>query len=458
MKRFLLFAMFSALLSILIGCGGTGSSQPSTNPSPTAAVFITGEDAPLPSVLAFNVTVNSITLNNSSTSVSVLSTPTTVDFARLLGLRTLLGFNSVPPGTYTSATINLSAPLISYLDLTTTPPSVGTINGTLTNSTVTVAFSQPLVVGSNGLAGLHMEFDLRQSLQADGTGQVTGVVNPQIDLKPVMASDPDAQITDLRGGLVSVNVAGSSFVIQRPGGHQVTIVVNSQTRFNGSWNLSNMAPPAFVEVDGTVQADGGVLASGVEVLATTHAFLSGRIVNVNPSSGPAQAITLLVGEEMPDIPSLPGGFPVTLDVSQVTDYQVCFFDNWFTNVLFNNSSLVVGQRVFVGSTFDSTSNTFVPQKISLRRQGVEGDLVQGSVNIISGNRGSFQLQNNLLVGYLLSGPLTVQTGNVTLFVNVNGLAGLQSGGAMKLRVHGLMLKDSMTGKPQLWAGRVRVLP
>ena len=133
-------------------------------------------------------------------------------------------------------------------------------------------------------------------------------------------------------------------------------------------------------------------------------------------------------------------------------------DNWFTNILFNSSTLAVGQRIFVGGTFDTTSNTFVPQRISLRRQGVEGDLVQGSVNIVSGNRGSFQLQNNLLMGYLLSGPLTVQTGNVTLFVNVNGLAGLQSAGAVKLRVHGLMLKDPTSGNPQLWAGRVRVLP
>jgi len=458
MKRFLLFAILPALLAIMIGCGGTGSSQPSTNASPAAAIFITGEDAPLPSVLAFNVTLNSITLNNGSTAVSVLSMPTTVDFARLMGLRTLVGFNSVQPGTYTSATINLSAPLISYLDLTTSPPSVGTINGTLTNSTVTVALSKPLVVGSNGLAGLHMEFDLRQSLRLDVAGQVTGVVDPHIDLKPVMASDPEAEITDLRGGLVSVNVAGSSFVIQRPGGHQVTIIVNGQTRFNGSWNLGNLAPPAFVEVDGTVQADGSVLATEVEVIATTRGFLSGRIVNVNPGSGPAQTITLLVGEEMPDIPSIPVGFPVTLDVSQVTDYQICFFDNWFTNILFNSSTLAVGQRIFVGGTFDTTSNTFVPQRISLRRQGVEGDLVQGGVNIVSGNRGSFQLQNNLLMGYLLSGPLTVQTGNVTLFVNVNGLAGLQSAGAVKLRVHGLMLKDPTSGNPQLWAGRVRVLP
>ena len=121
--------------------------------SQQASVFITGEDAPLPSVLAFNVTLNSITLNNGSTDVWVLSSPQTIDFARLLGLRTLVAFNTVPAGTYGSATIQLSNPVISYLDLSTTPSSVATLNGTLTNSTITVALKKPMVVGPSGLAG-----------------------------------------------------------------------------------------------------------------------------------------------------------------------------------------------------------------------------------------------------------------------------------------------------------------
>ena len=138
-----------------------------------------------------------------------------------------------------------------------------------------------------------------------------------------------------------------------------------------------------------------------------------------------------------------------------TRYDVCFFDNWFTNVLFNNSSLVVGQRVFIGGSYDGT--TFTPQMISLRRQGVVGDLVSNSVNIVSGNQGSFQLQNNFLLGYVLGAPLTVQTGVGTRFVNINGLTGLQAAGSTNLVVRGLILKDQSTGAPQMWAHRVRVL-
>ena len=456
MKRYVcLFAVLALTALMLVACGGGSTSTPSSQNAPSA-VFITGEDAPLPSVLSFAITLNSITLNNNSGSVQVLSQPTTVDFARLVGMRSLIGFNTVSPGTYTSATFTLANPVISYLNLGTTPPSVSTLNGTLTSSTVTVSFPTPMVVGQSGLAGLHIDFDLRQSLQVDGTGQITGVVDPHIDIKAVRASDDDGRITDLSGGLVSVNVSGNSFVIQRIGGFQITVDVNTQTQFNGTWSLGNLAAPAFVSVEGTVQADGSILAQEVEVISTSHAFVSGRILAVNPASGPVQQVTLFVGEEMPAISSIPVDSVMTLDISQVSDYRICFFDNWFTNMLFNNSTLVVGQRIFVGGGNDGT--TFTPQVVSLRRQGVVGSLVQGSISITSGNRGSFQLQNNYLLGYVLGAPLTVQTGDGTNFININGLAGLQSAGTANLIVRGLIFKDPNTGAPQMWAHRVRVLP
>src|SRR5579863_5184015 len=176
MKRFLSFSGLLMLALSLAACNGV--SNPSTSASQKSQVFVTGEDAPLSSVVAFNITINSITLNNGSTTAQVLSTPTSLDFGRLIGLRSLLGFNTVAPGTYTSATFTFAtsnpAPSINYVDLTTNPPSIGTATGTLSSPAVTVAFptAAPLVVGSNGLAGLHMDFDLRQSLAMDGNGNL----------------------------------------------------------------------------------------------------------------------------------------------------------------------------------------------------------------------------------------------------------------------------------------------
>ena len=104
MKRFKLLSVFLALIALTFtACGGGSSMSDTGNGNAQAQVFVTGEDAPVSSVVSFYITINSITLNNSSSTVTVLSQPTTVDFGRLIGLRSLLGFNTVAPGTYTSA-------------------------------------------------------------------------------------------------------------------------------------------------------------------------------------------------------------------------------------------------------------------------------------------------------------------------------------------------------------------
>src|SRR5208337_3989643 len=262
------------------------------------AVFVVGEDAPVSSVVGFNITINKITLNNSSTSVQALSTPTAVDFGRLMGLRSLLAFNTITPGTYNSATFTFEnaspAPVIDYVDLSTNPPSVNTLTGSLTETTVTVPFpaGKPLVVGSNELAGLHIDFDLRDSL----------VVN---------------------GNLVSVNTNANSFVMQGPYGFQETIDVNSSTLYNGSNSLSTLVVNGIVCVTGTVQADGSILASGVELIGANQAFISGRVLAVNPASGPVQIVTMWVGEELGTSGIIPVDTVQTINLSAVSTYDVC---------------------------------------------------------------------------------------------------------------------------------------
>jgi len=450
MKKILGIALSLALSMLGASCGGGSSSSPVSS-SQSSAVFVTGEDAPLASVVGFDVTINSITLNGNNGSPQV-------DFARLLGLRSPLAFNTVPADTYNSATFSLSSPAISWVDMSTTPPSIGApitvyfspTTGSATQTTVTVNFPTAMVVGSNGLAGLRMEFDIRQSVAVDGSGQITGAVNPVIYANAVKASDPNGQVTDLTGGLVSANAASNSFVIQGPYGRQLTVDVSNTTQFNSGWNINDLATPAFVGVQGSFQADGSLMASNVEVITTSQAFLSGRVLAVNPTSGPVQQITLWVGETSADLVSDVDSIQ-TIDVSAVTKYDMCFFDNLFTNALFNDSSVIVGQRIFIGGSY--SSGVFTPQMISLRFQGVYGTL--GTVSIISGNVGTFQMQNNGLIGYSLGGsPLTVATANATLFINTTGLSGLQSSGSIPLVAGGLLFVDPTTSTPVMAAAVV----
>jgi len=462
MKKILGIALAVALSMLGASCGGASSSSPALS-SQSPAVFVTGEDAPLASVVGFEVTITSITLNGNNGSPQVLSTPTTVDFARLLGLRAPLSFNTVPADTYASATFAISDPVIEYVDMTANPPALTTLNGTFspttgspTQTTVTVSFPTAKVVTNTGLAGLRMEFDIRQSVAVDGNGQITGVVNPTINANMVTSADPTGKVTDLTGGLVSVNASGNSFVIQGPYGRQLTIDVNNSTQFNSGWNINNLATPSFIGVRGFFQGDGTLLASDVEVISTTKSFLSGRVLAVNPTSGPVQQITMWVGETSADTVTDVDSIQ-TINVSAVTQYDICFFDNLFTNALFNDSSVIVGQRIFVGGSF--SSNVFTPQMISLRFQGVSGMLASGSVNIVNGNAGSFEMQNNGLIGYSLGGgPLTVDTGNATLFVNTAGLSALQSSGQIPLVTGGLFFLNPITSTPLMAGAAVVELP
>ena len=473
MRKSLWCSLLSAVLILaLIGCGGAGSSNTTTSSTTTTTpsstnTFVTGEDAPLPSVLGFNLTLNSITLGSASGSnATLLSQPDTVDFARLIGLRSLLAFNSVPMGTYNSITFKFSSPVITYLNLGTTPPSTANINGTWASgvsvdssgvATVTVALKSPLTLDNSGLVGLHMHFDLRNSLAVDAAGQITGVVNPQITASAVHPDDDDAQITDMRGSIVSVNAATNSFVIQKWNGKQATIVVSNSTTYNDGNSLATLVQGMVAEIEGKIQSDGTILASAVDVVTLEHAYVAGPILYVDPNG---KNITILAAEEFPAIPSVNLQTPLTLDISTVRIYSIAGIDNWLTSFALNASTLVVGQRIAVGGALDNTTNpaTFVPARVRLQRQGVDGTLVANSVTITNGNAGSFQIQNGGLIGYVLGAPLTVKSSQMTRFINVNGLAEMQSAGTARFEVRGLILKDTVTGQPAMYAHWVRLLP
>ena len=114
--------LLSLPLAFVAGCGN-GSSVGSGSQQQSASIFTMATDASLPSVVSCQLTVNSVTLANGSTTVSVLSAPVLIDFAKLNGLHDLIDLNSVPTGTYTSATLTLGTTAsIGYINTATVPP------------------------------------------------------------------------------------------------------------------------------------------------------------------------------------------------------------------------------------------------------------------------------------------------------------------------------------------------
>src|SRR5271170_8007486 len=406
------FVCFLAALT-LSSCGG-GSSMGTTSTQSQASIYTVGTDAPLPSVVSCEVTVSGITLFNGTTNVSVLSQPQIVDFAQLSGLHQLLDLTAVPTGTYTSATITIASPVIGFIDTTQNPPAVNTINGTLSQSSVTVNFASPFVLTDAQLVGLRMEFDLRQSLATDANGQVTGAINPVFNMQLLAADDATVSIDDFYGGFVG-STGANSFMIQGPKGRQWTVQTSASTVFDDpSVAVSSFTTDTIVEVSGTLDpVTHDIDATEVEVVSNDGFFLAGLFTSIRPPSGPATAADLFVRAELPDINGIEDGQITTLTLNNTEQYRIANIQNPITTLLFNNSALTAGQSVGVGGKLVTANgvSTLTVHRVVLRRQGQAGSLVTGQTIVQSGNSGSFELSDQWTAGVLLPSPLMVLTTN-----------------------------------------------
>jgi hypothetical protein len=443
----------------LSSCGGSSSAS---NPPPEdqASVFTVGTDAPLPSVVSCQIMVTGVTINNGTTNVPVLTTPQVVDFAQLSGLHQLLDLNAVPTGTYTSATVTIASPVIGFIDTTQNPPAINTIDGTLTQSTVTVNFANPFVLNAADLVGLRMEFDLRQSLQTDQNGQVTGTVNPVFNMQLLNAADANVSVDDFHAGVVGVT-GDNTFTVQGPKGRQWTVQTNASTVLDDpSEPVSGFTTNTIVEISGQLDpVSHDIDASEIEVVSDDKFVLGGLVTSIRPPTGPATQADLYVRYELPDVTGIQDGQIETLALNGTERYKIANINNPITTLLFNNSALAAGQAVDVGGSLTTTNgvSTLTVHRVVLRRQGQQGTWVPGSTVVQSGNAGSFELNDNWTAGVLLPSPLTVLTTNATNFINLSGLSGLSGSQALPIRVVGFILIDPATNQPVMVARSVEEL-
>lgn len=229
-KKWLSGIVALALIALAVGCGGGSMTTPVVQ-NQSGTIFVSGGDAPLQGVVSFKVVISGIAVaEGTGTPVTVTTGSQTVDFAKLNGLHTLLDLNTIPAGTYDTVIVTLASPEIDYLNVTNpqtnppTRPTISSLNATstppamLSTSTATISLSNPLVVNAGDVIGLGFEFDIRHSLAEDGNGQLTGVVNPTLNLKAITPGDADAYIDEFIAGVTTINAGGNSFAIQGPTG------------------------------------------------------------------------------------------------------------------------------------------------------------------------------------------------------------------------------------------------
>lgn len=450
----------------LTGCGGGGTSPTSTTTTAQSGqVFVSGTDAPLASVLSFQVDITGMTVSDGvNPPISVLNGTQTVDFARLNGLHTLLDINSIPAGTYSSVTMTFANPQISFMNVTnpqTTPPTRPTITtlnttsspaATLTQSSVTASLASPLTVTANEVIGLSFDFDLKDSVAVDGSGQITGAVNPMVTLKAVTPDNDDAYIDDFVAGVVSTG--SSSFLIQGPHGHQFTVNVNDQTEWENNESIANLTSTSIVEVSGTLdRTSGAILADTVAIVSQDKFWAGGLITYVDPTSGAANDFDLYVRSVLPTGTGFTSGQISTIDLTGNENYFIYFWHNKFTNLLFNSSLMVPGQHISIAGPLSNGAVTV--KRVVLRAEGHTGSWVVGSTNT---GAGTFQFNSNGVAGVLFNGPITVYCTPFTKFKGgLTGLGSITGTTALNLRVVGLVLRDPISGQPVFVAHSVEQL-
>jgi len=442
----LLIALF-----LLAGCGMTAGNQ-ANNSGTTGSAFVIGTDAPLASVVSFNATLQSVNaIDANGKSVSLVSGQPSIDFARYNGLQTMIDMNDVQADTYTQIQVVFASATIGYLQTGTGAPTIATMPATFTTNTVTQTLNNPLVVGTEGPVGIHLDFRLDKSIQVSN-GQITGDVNPTLEISAVGPSDPGAYIDEFIAGVVNPSVTAQSFTIQGPHGRTFTVNVNGSTEWDNGEGMSDLTATSIVQISGTLdRADGTIDADEVAILTQDGFYAAGQVTYVQPASGVASDFQLYVRGTLPATgDGVTDGQIAQVNLSGTEKYFIYWMHNAFTQFLFNSSTLLPGQHVSVGGPLSGAANgdALSVKRVVLRNWGFNGTLVANSVN--TGND-TFQMNVTGFAGLLIpSEPVTVYVAGGTKFRDGFSALGDVSS-ATNVRVVGLLIKDPTSGNPVILA-------
>ncbi len=351
----ILLALTSMPVVLLAGCAGGGATQPiataNTNVSILAAT--TTND----SVGFYDLVVKNLSLVSKSGAVAPLITsPVQAEFIHLNGPVEPIATAQVPQGVYTSAAITVG----DYNILCTGLGAQGGLQGQGLSgvgepSTVSISLPNPITVsGDNMNITLNLVLAQFVSSSACSIGSIAG--DQQFEIytgsnlqQPI---DPSPQkLNALQGIVGSMSATGftsnsiegfSSDVAPSPAW---TIETDASTIYQGVSAFSGLAAGMPVEFDGTLQADGTLLATRIAVFDTNTANLSvwsGPLLSVDSSAKTLFALGRVFagpvyGGQLAPFDSSQAKFQVSGEFSNMSSLP-------FTPV-FNSSTMVPGQNV-----------------------------------------------------------------------------------------------------------------
>jgi uncharacterized protein DUF4382 len=300
----------------LISCsGGSKTTCTSNCGGSTATLSLTLTAAPLTpppntNLLSFIVDITSITLTPSSGSainIPLNSAAFSVDLTRLQSDSAFLGTSAtVPAGSYTSMTVNLSSPVVTFCTQTSgtsgcAAGSVATISGAAAAPVISSA-PFPLTLSAKQQTGLTINLNLSKTLTVNSSQVVTAVTLTAANVLAAntLPSTSSSLITgqldfvqDVTGVVTAVNATTQSVTVKTATRGSLTAVANSSTVFSPnctSFNLSLTFSSCVVQghvasLDMVLKSSDGTLALlEYDPLATTTGDWIEGIITSTPSS------------------------------------------------------------------------------------------------------------------------------------------------------------------------------
>jgi hypothetical protein len=461
----------------LAGCGSAGTitiGNPGTNAGTTPISLTVGDDPPTGvAVLRFQVQITSAMLQPTDTTqpaVSMLLGPLNVELLHLQTETAPLGNINVPAGSYSSITASFANPQMTIFNNTNQTLTLGAqscaadqfcvFNPPLNQTSATVQAPTapfPVMLTANSPLGFEMHFDVNASVQGDLT------ISPKIKLRQVIPATPTSPVSQFHIVGRITSVTNPSFMIQAGfGGLTASISTSATTDYNfptcAADNFSCLVDGQVVDAGVNLIPGGTLTAFNVRLLEPQNVpSLQGIIVHVNAAQNQFDMILQDLQETFPSV--LPG-----LLISVQTNNSTSFSVNTdgvtipagltFTGV----SGLMAGQRVEIhplATPVVAPGATALPliavstDSVTLERSQVAG--VVGTVNS-SGNPAGFTLlQLSPILTHSNISLIDVDTVTGTVFIDVTGLGGINSGD--RVFVGGLLFNT--TGAPTLVAERVR---
>jgi hypothetical protein len=442
-----------------LACGSKSSTSltPAPAPNPTPSGMTTVQvglgDAPADWIMAFGMTVNSITLTNSAGgTVNAVPNAAPAEMMQAMASVQPIAATSVPQGTYSQAVVTFSAVSMGYMDPVAHTYQQKALPGPFT---ATVPFSPAMIVGATPMA-LSFDMNMGSSVTIDGSGNVilTPVMTASTGNATGTGIDPWKGTMQHRVGTVA-SLSGSQFSLgSMMGMQQATFATNASTQFAGTGlsGMGSMATGMLVSVNAALQADGSYLAQRVEAMgAGANGMMGGGLVTGITGNPPTQ-ITLAAnmgqgGGMMAS--SIAGTLAVTIPASAAYSFDADGVDLTalpFTPA-FGPTSISKGQRVDVvsgsgmmGGGMMGGTGSLTASQVRLEQQGLHGTVSGYTAN---GSQAMFTLNLSADSAFTsITGAATVQVYQQA-GTQFRGLTAVANGNGVVAR--GLLFHDPASG-------------